>query len=69
VGEAALCGFLVAFLYLARGIITRPDVAPAYVVAYGGAGAILGAIVGVMLRTIAVVVLKVSKASAVYTRI
>lgn len=55
--EAAAVGGVAALAYLARGILTRPAEAPAYVVAYGGAALILGAIVGVILRTTAVLAL------------
>lgn len=55
--EAAAVGVVVALAYLARGILTRPAEAPAYVVVYGGAALILGAIVGLILRTTAVLAL------------
>jgi hypothetical protein len=58
VAEAALVGFTLALLYLSRGIITRPSEAPPYVIVYGGAAAILGAIVGLLLRTSATLVMR-----------
>jgi hypothetical protein len=54
----------VAVLYLGRGIVTRPLEAPPYVIVYGTAAAILGAIVGVVLRMIGTVVLRLSKSAA-----
>ena len=60
VAEAAAVGFALALLYLAKGILTRPTEAPPYVIVYGGAAAILGAIVGLLLRTSATLVMKVS---------
>jgi hypothetical protein len=63
VGEAALCGFVIALLYLARGIVMRPGEAPPYIIFYGTAAAILGAIVGLVLRAIAVMVLRLSKSA------
>jgi hypothetical protein len=64
VGEAAACGFLVAVLYLAPGIVTRPQEAPPYVLFYGSAAAILGAIVGVVLLVSAKIVMRFSKSAA-----
>jgi hypothetical protein len=64
VGEAASVGFAVAVLYLGQGIVTRPSEAPPYVIFYGSAAAILGAIVGVVLRTIATIVLRLPKSVA-----
>lgn len=61
VGEAAAVGLLVALLYLLPGIITRPREAPPYVIFYGSAAAILGAIIGVILRVSATIVLRLSK--------
>ena len=60
VGEAAAVGFLVAALYLLRGIITRPREAPPYVIFYGSAAAMFGAIIGVILRVSATIVLRLS---------
>lgn len=58
VAEAAACGFAVAVLYLAPGILTRPSEAPAYVIFYGGVATALGAIVGLVLLAGALVVLR-----------
>jgi hypothetical protein len=59
--EAAICGFGVCLLYLARGIVTRPLEAATYVVAYGGTAAILGAIVGLILFCVARMVLRLQR--------
>jgi hypothetical protein len=64
VAEAGACGLILALLYLAPGIVTRPDEAPAYVIAYGGGALLLGVVLGVVLRTAAVLVLKLGKSSA-----
>lgn len=58
VGEAAAVGFVVAVLYLGEGIVARPREAPPYVIFYGSAAAILGAIVGLVLRISATIVLR-----------
>ena len=63
VAEAAATAGVVALAYLARGILTRPSDAPAYVIVYGGAALILGAIVGVILRTTAVLALRLNRAT------
>jgi hypothetical protein len=62
VAEAAGCGFLVALIVLAPGIVTRPLEAPPYVIAYGGAALVLGMVVGLVLRAVALTVLKAAKA-------
>jgi hypothetical protein len=59
--EAGLCGFLYALVLLARGILARPMQAPPFVIVYGGLGLTLGLIVGLVLRTTAVLTLGVSK--------
>lgn len=59
--EAAICGFVVAVLYLSGGIVTRPLEAPPYVIFYGGAAAILGAIVGLILFCAARLVLRLQR--------
>jgi hypothetical protein len=51
-------------LYLAPGIVTRPQEAPPYVIFYGSAAAILGAIVGVVLLVSAKIVMRFSKSAA-----
>ena len=62
--EAAATAFLVAVAYLARGILARPADAPAFVIVYGGVALILGAIVGVILRTTAVLALRVTRSTS-----
>ena len=57
VAEAAATAVVVACVYLARGILARPAEAPAYVVVYAGSALILGAIVGGILRTTALLAL------------
>ena len=64
VGEAAAVGLLGAVLYLMPGITTRPREAPPYIIFYGSAAAILGAIIGVILRVSATIVLRLSKRAA-----
>jgi hypothetical protein len=61
VAEAGACGLILALLYLAPGIVTRPAEAPPYVIAYGGAALLLGVVVGLFLRTTAILVLKLFK--------
>ena len=61
VAEAGACGLMLALLYLAPGIVTRPAEAPPYVIAYGGAALLLGVVVGLFLRTTAILVLKLFK--------
>ena len=60
VAEAGATGFLIAIACLVQGILTRPTEAPPYVIAYGGAALVLGLLVGLVLRTTAVVVLKLT---------
>jgi len=62
--EAAACGVLVAVMYLAPGILTRPADAPPYVIFYGGAASALGCIVGLILRSTAALVLGLSQSAA-----
>ena len=61
VAEAAATAFMVALAYLAHGILTQPAHAPAFVIVYGGAALILGAIVGVILRMTAVLALRLHR--------
>jgi hypothetical protein len=63
VAEAGACGLVVALLYLAPGIVTRPAEAPPYVLAYGGTALVLGVLVGLFLRATAIVVLKLFKSA------
>jgi hypothetical protein len=62
--EAGACGFVLALVYFAPGILTRPRDAPPYVIFYGGIALVLGLIVGLLLRTAAILVLRAHKASA-----
>jgi hypothetical protein len=55
--EASGCGSLAALAMLAPGIITPPSLAGPYIVVYGGAGLILGLLVGLILRFTAIVTL------------
>jgi len=64
VAEAGACGLILALVYLARGIVTRPAEAPPYVIVYGGAALLVGVVVGVILRMTAILVLKVRKSAA-----
>ena len=57
--EAGGCGLVLALLVLAPGIVTRPMEAPPYVITYGGAALLLGLSLGLLLRTTALLVLKV----------
>jgi hypothetical protein len=59
--EAGVCGFLYVVWILAHGIMTQPTQAPPYVVAYGGLGLVLGLVAGLVLRTTALLTLRVSK--------
>ena len=56
--EAGLCGFAIALFVLAPGIVTRPREAPPYVIVYGGAALILGIVVGLILRAVALGVVR-----------
>jgi hypothetical protein len=64
VGEAAAVGLLIAVLYLAPGIYMRPREALPYIVAYGGPAAILGAVVGFLLRLTVVISLRPSTSAS-----
>ena len=57
VAEAGASGLIPALLYLAPGIVMRPAEAPPYVLAYGGGALLLGVVVGLFLRTTAMLVL------------
>lgn len=58
VAEAGAAGFGIALLGLARGILTRPTEALPYVIAYGGIALIIGLLVGLLLRAVALFVLR-----------
>jgi uncharacterized membrane protein YhaH (DUF805 family) len=62
--EAGACGLILALLYLAPGIVTRPAEAPPYVIAYGGFALLLGVVLGLVLRTTAILILKLGKSTA-----
>jgi uncharacterized membrane protein YhaH (DUF805 family) len=62
--EAGACGLMLALLYLAPGIVTRPAEAPPYVIAYAGFALLLGVVSGLFLRTTAIVILKLRKSTA-----
>jgi hypothetical protein len=57
VAEAGACGFLIALAVVTAGIIRTPLLALPYVLVYGSAAFLLGLIVGLVLRTAAVLVL------------
>ena len=57
--ESGVCGFLYMMLVLARGIATQPMNAPPYVIVYGGIAFLVGLVVGLVLRTTALLVLRV----------
>jgi hypothetical protein len=59
--EAGICGFLCAMPILAPGIVTQSTKAPPYILVYGGLGAIIGLIVGLVLRTTALSTLWMSR--------
>jgi hypothetical protein len=61
VAEAGMTGFAVALFALRHGIMTRPMEAPPYIVFYGGAALILGLLVGLLLRTTALIALKFTR--------
>jgi hypothetical protein len=61
VAEAGATGFLIALIYLAQGILTRPTEAPPYVLVYGGLALILGLLVGLVLQLTALIVLRVGE--------
>ncbi len=61
VAEAGATAIGVALLVPAPSIVTRPTEAPPYVIVYGGAALILGLLVGLLLRTTALLFLKVRR--------
>jgi hypothetical protein len=64
VAEAGACGFLIALVVLARGILANPLAAMIYVLVYGGAALVVGLAVGLILHLSAVVVLRLTEPSA-----
>lgn len=64
VGEAAAIGFSVAMTVLLPGILLRPLEAPPYVISYGGAAALIGALLGLLLRTTALLWFRILRPTA-----
>jgi hypothetical protein len=62
--EAGLTGFAIALVVLGPGVVTRPMAAPPYVIVYGGAALIVGLLVGLALRTVGVLVLRLHRSGA-----
>ena len=56
--EGGTAGFVAVFFMFSRDFATRPREASAYVIAYGGASALVGLAFGLVLWTAAVLVLK-----------
>ena len=56
--EAVATAAGIALFVLAPGIVTRPADAPPYVMVYGGAASIMGLLVGLTLRTTALLLLR-----------
>ena len=63
VAEAGGGGLVVALVILAPGIVTRPMDAPPYLIAYGGFAVLVGLVVGLVLRTAALIVLRLHPGS------
>lgn len=61
VAEAGATGLTLALIPLLPGIITRPLDAPPYVIFYGGAGLLVGCILGLALRTTALIALRIGQ--------
>ena len=59
--EAGVCGFICVLPILAPGIVTQPTKAPPYILVYGGLAAVIGLIVGLVLRTTALSTLWLSR--------
>jgi hypothetical protein len=59
--EAGACGFLYVLWILRHGIVTQPAQAPPYVVVYGGLGLVIGVITGFVLRTTALLTLRLAR--------
>jgi hypothetical protein len=56
--EGALCGFAGALVVLMPGVLTKPNQALPYVLAYGGMAAALGLVVGAILWVTATITLQ-----------
>ena len=63
VAEAGGWGLAVALMILAPGIVTRPMDAPPYLIAYGGFAVLVGLVLGLVLRTAALIVLRLHPGS------
>lgn len=63
VAEAGGWGLPVALVILAPGIVTRPMDAPPYLIAYGGFALLVGLVLGLVLRTAALIVLRLHPGS------
>jgi hypothetical protein len=61
--EGGLLGFVLAILLLAGSIARRPFEAPPYVLAYGGAAAVIGLTVGFVLRLTGLAAMRLSSSS------
>ena len=61
VAEAAACGFLTLIVLLLRAIVRQPLQAVPYVIVYGGLAALIGLVLGVVLRMMAVLVLYLTR--------
>src|SRR5207247_604642 len=60
--EAGACGFLYMVVVLSPGIVRQPLNAPPFLLVYGGIALVVGLCVGLVLRTTAMVVLKLCRA-------
>jgi hypothetical protein len=64
VAEAGLSGFVVALIILGPHVARRPFDAPPYIAAYGGFALLVGLVLGLILRTSAIVVLRYQQRSS-----
>jgi hypothetical protein len=63
VAEAGGWGLAVALVILAPGIVTRPMEAPPYLIGYGGFAVLVGLVLGLVLRTATLIVLRLHPGS------
>ena len=63
VAEAGGWGLAVTLVILAPGIVTRPMDAPPYLIGYGGFAVLVGLVLGLVLRTAALIVLRLHPGS------
>jgi hypothetical protein len=61
VAEAAACGLVTLLVFLLPGMFTHPIQVLPYIVSGGGLAVLMGLLVGLLLRTTAVIVLKVTQ--------